>query len=74
MVVLLKLGSTFQGFVDDPERLDLVRREDKFGRQFKPWLFSERNSCSMIQRCLYQETIRQASAAVATGCVVKSSQ
>src|SRR6266446_5663932 len=34
MVVLLKLGPTFQGLVDGPECFDLFRREDESGRQF----------------------------------------
>src|SRR6266567_3035485 len=40
----------------------------------RPWVFIERKNCSMIQRRLYQATICQASATLATSWVVSSSQ
>src|SRR5258708_28986077 len=39
-----------------------------------PWPFSTGKTCWMIQRCLYQPTILQASATVSILCVVSSSQ
>ncbi len=112
MVVLLELGAAFQGFIDGLERVDLVRREHKFGRQFFTAIAGldklDDETCHSggdrhqfdqafsaveltildaqtlaLQRAeellddpalLVPETIRQASAAVATGWVVRSNQ
>src|SRR5712692_9356741 len=40
----------------------------------RPWVFIDRKNCSMIQRRLYQATICQASATLATSWVVSRSQ